>query len=712
MLKKRFFIRYFLLLAVFAFAVFYYGGRLLNMQIANANQYVRKIEGTYTRTFVETAIRGEIFDRNGVPLVTNRNTYNLTVDGKKFNKKEYVAELMDLVNLIIFYNGTIEPDTLPLLPPIISADGSLKYSYSMTATNERDRRYLTKFLAKNGMNENASAAELVTFLTTKYKLDGYMPPEGRDPNLFRTVLGICYEFDRQEILGEIYGQRYTVCKDISNLLMTVIKENAHSLPGVEILGSYERVYNIPTSAPHILGKTGKIQDNIESYRAKGYSDDAIVGIDGVELAFEEYLRGVDGETERTYDKETGNIISQRYIKEPVAGKDVYLTIDIKLQQVAEYSIVKGIDRIHGLAYSPKQRARYNPKTNGADAEAGAVAIINPNNGEVLALATYPSYDISTAYSDMEVFKQLNEDPLHPFENRAVRGQYAPGSVFKIVTSVAALCNGNITPNSSFTCWGQYTRYSDFQPKCWIYPRSHGTMSLYNALSVSCNCYYFNVGELVGIQKLNEYAKRMGLGDKTGIEISEKTGIILSPESSNGWVQGDVLRASIGQLSTYTPLQMANMLGTVMLGGERYKNHLLLCVKEYGSDEIYYAPEPVLVDKIEISEENLNTVRWGLGNVIENGTAAALFNNMGGIRVAGKTGTVQVGSYQSRSEDATFVAAAPLSKPEISMAVVIEKGAHGTWAGYVAEDIMMYYFGVKSFNESLGLPPEIAGEAGE
>jgi penicillin-binding protein 2 len=472
------------------------------------------------------------------------------------------------------------------------------------------------------------------------------------------------------------------------------------------------VYNIPASAPHILGRTGKIQNNIEEYRAKGYDDDAIVGIDGAEKAFEEYLRGIDGELVRTYDKETGNLLSEEYkkvpiddtdeyyIKEPVAGKDVYLTIDIKLQQVTEYSIQKGIDRIHGFAYN--QRFRLDPNINGADAEAGTAAIINPTNGEVLALATYPSYDISTAYSDMDVYKELNENPLKPFENRATRGQYAPGSVFKIATSVAALCNGNISPYTSFYCEGKYTKYPSYQPTCWIFPGFHGPLNLFKALAHSCNCYYFNVGELVNMQKLNEYAKQLGLGDKTGIEIDEKPGNVIS-EKNDGWVRGYLLRASIGQLSTYTPLQMAVMLGTVMIGGERYKAHLLLYVKEYGSDEIYYAPEPEIIDSIEISETNLNAVRSGLGSVIELGPAATLFNNMPGLRVAGKTGTVE--KVSNRSEDATFVAAAPFNKPEISMSVVIEKGAHGTWAGYVSEDVFAYYFKYKTFEEVMNIPVE-------
>ena len=709
MLKKKFFMRYFLLLTVFICSVFFYGATLLNMQFANAAEYQVKIHETYTRTFVEPVVRGEIFDRNGEPLVVNKNTYNLTIDGKKFKKANYVAELIDLVNIINFYHGTLEPDSLPVLPPLVSEDGSLKYSYSMTAASEGQRAKLNKFLIKNEVSENITAEELVTFLETKYKLDQYMPHESRDLNLFRTVLGLCYDFDRLEILGEIYGQRYTLCKDISKLLMTVIKENAHNLPGVEVLPFYERIYKYPTTAPHIIGRIGKIPaESLEDYIAKGYLGDETVGIDGVEKAFEYYLRGSDGIIERTYDKETGNLISESYRKEPVTGKDVYLTIDIKLQQVAEYSIVKTIDRIHVLA-----KGFPVPKLDGADANAGACAIINPNNGEVLALATYPSYDISTAYSDKDIYNALNNNPDRPFLNRATQGQYAPGSVFKITTAIAALCNGNIKTSDYIYDKGKYTVYEDYQPACWIFARGgvHGWENVSGAITDSCNYFFYVVGERLKIQKLNEYSKHFGLGVSTGLEIGESTGNMVSPESKEArgevWVNGDMLRASIGQLSTYTPLQITTMLGTVLNGGNRYKNHLLLCVKEYGSGKIYYESKPEIIDSVNIDESYVNAVRLGMKNVIELGTASSLFNNMPGLRVGGKTGTVQVSNGTS-SENATFAAFAPYEKPDIAMSVIIEKGARGTWAGYVAEDVFAYHFGYKSFNESMGLAPE-AGE---
>ena len=696
MTKKKFTWRNFFILAIFIAAIFIYGATLLNMQIANAEEYIKVIPTTYTRKFIEPVVRGEIYDRNGIPLVTNKNIYNIVIDGTKMPRTGYIEILIDLIDKINFYNGELVADTFPVMT-IETGDGQdIIYSYSMMNTSQRNR--LDRFLTKNKLNINTSANELVAFLTAKYTLDEYMPPETRDPKKFRTVLGVCYEFDRLNVL--LGDNDYKISLNINNVLMSVIKENAHNYPGVEVRLTYERVYNIPTSAPHILGRIGPIPaGRLDTYIEKGYSGDAIVGISGAESAFEEYLRGIDGVIEKTYEQD-GTLVSEEYIVEPVPGKDVYLTIDIKLQQVAEYSIGKTIGRIHELS------KRYNdPKLNGEDANAGASVVISPSTGEILAIATYPSFDMLT-YS--EKYEELSTDEVNkPLLNRATMGQYEPGSVFKIVTSVAALCHGDLTTNEYIEDKGKYTKYQGYQPVCWYYPYTHGFLNVSEALQHSCNYYYYVVGERVGIRALNEYSRHLGFGEYTGVEIAETRGILASPEYKevNGevWTSGDLLQASIGQSdNVFSPLQMATMLGTVLNSGTRYKSHLLLCVKEYGSDEIYYSPEPTVVDEIEISETSLNAVFLGMKNVIEAGSAASLFNSFPNNFVGGKTGTAQVHVGKS-SENGTFVAFAPFNKPEIAMSVVIEKGAKGTWAGFVSEDVLSYYFGYKTFEASMDLP---------
>ncbi|MCL2159571.1 MAG: penicillin-binding transpeptidase domain-containing protein, partial [Oscillospiraceae bacterium] len=604
MAKRKFFLRYFALLAVFVAAVFWYGGTLLNMQIARADEFRRQITYTSTKLYVVPAVRGEIFDRNGVPLVTNRNVYDIIIDGIKMPKRDYVGILIDVVEKINFYNGELAASSLPVMAIATGGDWvGASYAYSMMTQAERLR--FDRFLTKNKLNANTSAEELVAFLTAKYSLDEYMPPEQRDQGQFLAMLGVCYEIDRQDVLAG--SNTYTICADINKVLMAIIKENAHNYPGVEVRLGYERVYNIPSSAPHILGTIGKItEETWEKYKNLGYSMDAIVGRSGVEAAFEQYLRGTDGILERTFDQD-GILVGESYIKEPVAGKDVYLTLDIKLQQVAEYSLEKTIDRIHDLS-----KAYPDPKLNGGDANAGATAVIDPDTGQVLAIATYPSYDI-TVFKDAEKYGELSEDPNKPFYNRATQGIYAPGSVFKIVTSVAALCHGDLGVNEYIYDQGKFTKFTGYQPVCWYYPYSHESINVAQAIRDSCNYFFYVVGDRMGIDPLAECAKHLGMGEYTGIEIAEQRGILASPEfvESRGgvWTGGQTIAAAIGQsFNAFTPLQMANMLGSVLNGGNRYKATLLLCVKEYGSDEIYYAPEPELADSIDIPEAYLNAVK--------------------------------------------------------------------------------------------------------
>jgi len=718
MSKKKFFIRYFLMLAVFIVAMAVYGGALLNIQFARAEEFQRTIRTTYTRTFVIPAVRGEIFDRNGVPLVTNAIKYDIIIDGTKMPQRNraHVPVIMDLIEKLELYGAEIQPDNFPVMM-LVNANGEISYSYSMDlATSEQERRRLDRFFAREDikLNANTSADELVAFLTARYRLDEYMPPDSpeteRTPERFRKILGILYDFDRLNVLRG--DNEYRISTDICTTIRTFIAENAHNYPGAEIRLLYDRVYHFPETAPHVIGTIGRIPAGRQDwYLERGYELDAIVGRDGAERAFEEYLRGEDGVIERTYDQDH-DLINERYTKEPVAGKNVYLTIDIKLQQVAEYSLAKTIPRIHELAPTRRGEARFN----GLDANAGAAAVTDPNTGQVLALATYPSYDINI-YKDAERYTEAAEDPLEPLFNRATLGQYVPGSIFKIATSVAALCNGTLNTGTQISTRGKYTRWSDYQPECWAYGGHgtwcHGAINVSKALSVSCNYFYFEAGFRLTISKMNEYSRKLGLGERTGIEIGETAGVLASREyrESRGgiWVGGDVLQAAIGQSDNqFSPLQMANMLSTVINGGDRYRCSLLLYVKEYGSDAVYYAPQPEILDSLELPAADYNAILGGLESAVDTGTGRSLFNRIR-MRVGGKTGTVQVSP--NRSNDATFVAFAPYANPQLSVAAVIEKGAHGSWAGFVAEDVIEYYFGYKTFEEAMDIVEEEGEEDG-
>jgi penicillin-binding protein 2 len=718
MQKKKFFVRYFLLLAVFLFAVFIYSGLLLNMQIANAGEYQRIPRTTYTRNFVVPAVRGEIYDRNGVPIVTNKIINNIVIDGTKMTRAEYVGVIVALTEKIKFYGGTVRDTTLPVvsIEPVRGTDGAARYSYStVLATSQQRRNWLNRFLAANGLDANISAGELVEFLTGKYRLDEHMPPGERDQSVFMTVLGICYDIDRLDVLAG--SNTYAISQNVSNALAAAIKENAHNLPGAEIIPDYERVYHFPSTAPHVIGRTGRITPGLEEhYLSLGYPRDAVVGISGAEFAFEEYLRGSSGILQRIYDQDH-NLIGEQWLvdragntREPSAGKNVYLTLDIKLQQVAEYSLANTIQRIHGLAAGFEE-----PGVNGADANAGAAAVIDPDTGEVLALATYPSYDIN-AFRNPEELDRLNADQNQPFTNRATSGLYEPGSVFKIITSVAALGSGSLTTGERIRDRGIYDAYEGYQPACWRWHRhqmSCGTINVSQALEVSCNYFYFTVAERMGINNLNEYSRKLGLGERTGIEIWDTPGILASPEYavSRGlmWRGGDLLQASIGQsYNLFSPLQTAVMLGAVVNGGDRYKSTLLLKVEEFGvknEDNIYYMLNPELIESAGISAANLNAVLHGMERVTEPGGTAAVLRFPSSVRLYSKTGTAQTG--EGRSSNGTFVAHAQSGGSKISMSIVIERGSRGTWAGYVAEDVVAYYFGYRSFEDAMGIETEQA-----
>jgi penicillin-binding protein 2 len=378
-----------------------------------------------------------------------------------------------------------------------------------------------------------------------------------------------------------------------------------------------------------------------------------------------------------------------------------------LQQVAEYSLHKTIGRIHDLA-----RLQLEPDINGADAKAGSAVVIKPDTGEVLALATYPSYNLDTFNEDFPELREREHDS--PLLNRAIHGLYAPGSIFKLATSVAALSSGSVTPGEYIQTRGRYTRYEGYQPVCWRYHFTgggwcHGRIRIDEALAVSCNYFYFVVGERMAenndIELLNSYARRMGLGVHTGLEVGERRGVIASRAHKvanlSAWVPGDTLQAAIGQSDyVFTPIQMATMLGTFLNGGTRYENRLLLKVKEYGSGEIYHAPEPVIADEIDITPEHSSLLKRGMRDAVdEGGTGAILFRDLPGLTTGGKTGTAQV---PSGSPNATFVAFAPYETPELAVSVVIEHGRHGTWSGFTAEDIFAYYFGYKNFEQSLDI----------
>ena len=474
-------------------------------------------------------------------------------------------------------------------------------------------------------------------------------------------------------------ENYMLAEDVDAESLAAVMELA--VPGVVVENGTVREYNT-TYAAHILGYIGPIwSEEAAEYREKGYSMNALVGKSGVEQAFEEYLHGSSG-IKRTTVSSTGEILNRYYVTEPVPGNNVELTIDISLQAVAEQALEKVILdlRENGVGRNKE----------GKDAQGGAVVVQMCKTGEILAMASYPTYDLATRAENAVA---LNEDETAPMFNRALAA-YPPGSVYKMVTAIAGLEEGIITPSTIIEDKGIYTYYVDPQPMCWIWRQAHtthGRINVSQAIVDSCNYFYYEVGRLTGIKKLDEYATAFGLGQSTGIEIGDVSGVLASPEWAEAhdreWTDGQTITAAIGQsYNLFTPLQLANYVATLVSGGEHYEAHLLKNVKSYDNSRVVgvYGKGPL--NDLNISDSTMAAVTKGMHDLTYDSLRSAFSRCV--VEAGAKTGSAQVGTDIANG---TFVAYAPYDDPEIAVAIVIE---HATWGSNLATtgvDILNAYF---------------------
>ena len=493
----------------------------------------------------------------------------------------------------------------------------------------------------------------------------------------------CIRYDL-EVLTFDTANPYRLADEVDLSLITPVKEQ--NLRGVNFCVQTEREYCYPGYASHILGRTGAIQaSKVDYYSALGYPLDAVVGIDGIEGAMEEALRGIDG-TMLIEEDAQGNILRQTMIKEAVPGKDVYLTIDIELQIKAEHALADNITYIVESALSSGE------EQNGEDANAGALVVIDPDNGAILASASYPTFDL-TAFD----YTALSSDPLLPLYNRALMGTYAPGSVFKVGVAAAAMENGIIEPDTKIDTKGVYTYYDDYQPRCWLFTRtglSHGPINVIDALRDSCNYFFFDVGRQLGISKLSAFMSSLGLGQKTGVELPEAAGILSAPAYTDSrglpWVGADTLQTSIGQgYNAYTPMQIAVYLSTLVNGGTRYQAHYVRGIAEHDNPKPRFSSVGTVLEKIALDEDTYDTLIDAMREVAENGSATRVFRGYG-VSVGAKTGTAEVGD--GGSPNAVFAGFAPLNNPQLLAVSIIENGASGTSAGLCVRDVFDAWFG--------------------
>ena len=646
------------LLAFFGAFLLLFAVVLYDAQILHGGENRAKSISSNAASETVTASRGIITDRNGKVLVSNRLAYTLVFDRSGFDDDAALnAAILRLVQLCE-ETGTGWNDTLP-----IGRVGSfLRYSNARSETFD-------KFIEKNDLTSGASGRQLLSELRELYHVD-----ESLSEREARLIVGVRYELHSRD--------SYTFAEDVSTEVLSLITDGRYE--GVTIRTASARVYNTALAA-HILGTIGPIwQEEWSSnedtgyvgYADKGYSMNDLVGKDGVEKAFESYLRGTDGRRLITTD-ETGKITGELYTREPQPGGTVALTLDIDLQADVEAALA---ETISGMI------------DKDSNERGGAAAVVSVGTGEVLALASYPTYDLSTFNED---YDELVNDQRLPMFNRATQGIYAPGSTFKMVTAVAALESGIITPSSIIQDRGIYTYYKDPQPMCWIYSQTgstHGRINVSQAITDSCNYFFYEVGRLTGIRTLDSYASQFGLGQSTGIEIGDSSGVLASPEWAEShdqeWTDGQTITAAIGQsYNLFTPLQLANYVATLVGGGDHYQAHLLKNVKAYDNSRLLYMYDDEPMNTVEISDSTLSAVTRGMHELTVSGSVAYAFENCV-VSAGAKTGSAQVGTDIANG---VFVAYAPYEKPEIAVAIVIEKGGSGAALANTAVEIINSWF---------------------
>ena len=693
--KRGYLLRYIFLAAFFVVVCLIYTGRLIRYQISGQDQYVK--ENTSQNKYrYETihAQRGEIYDRNGTPLVVNAYTYDIRLDGSSMpsSQQEKNATILSVLRDAEIA-GESDTFTRPESPfrffPM--PDGSnlhFEYASDYFENNSRKKKFY-RLVSQLGCDEESTAEETGAILMIRYGI--VQKDEDGEYNL-------AYDTDTAQLLLILRLDMelsdfsaytpYTLLTDVSLPLLTRVKESG--VRGITPYTSATRAYTYPGYASHILGRLGKIQKNyVEYYTELGYPLDAIVGIGGAEEAFESYLHGEDGVLTIVEDNE-GNIIEQYVSKEPKAGSNVYLTIDIELQIAAEDALKNNIQ------YIVEKAVESGKPLSGEDAKAGALTALDSRTGEVLAMASYPTYNLATFQQD---YAMLNSDETAPMFNRALNGLYAPGSTFKIGVAAAALTEGIITPKTIINDKGVYEFYSTYTPACWIYNQSrttHGPINVTSAIQVSCNYFFYEVGRLLTIETMNKYDRAFGLGVPTGLELSERTGILAGPDYRNeqglgAWNPGDTLAAAIGQAeNSFTPLQISVYMSSILNNGIRMKTHLLHKVAAFHTEDVQETFTPQQMDGITLGEGVRDVVMNAMKSVTENGSAARVFRGYP-IEIGGKTGTAQV--LETKSDNAIFTAFAPFNNPEIVVTCVIEQGANGTDAGYAVRDVFDQYFGI-------------------
>ena len=677
---------------------------LFNTQVVHHEEYLAKSIQTITRMENVEASRGIITDRSGRTLVTNQSTYSLTFDASLLKPGENQNDAILRLVTLCRDQGVAWEDNLPL-----SLDGAAHFTVdTLTDTQKsrffsylRDLKPTRELLAayvrqhpellkppKEGetaldpatakdtelLKQTNSAALTNSLLlnagVTPVKLFDWMREDMKLSDDYsdsdaRLILGVRYELKLRKLGAN--NNAYVLAQNVDVAFCSLISDG--QFQGAKIIRSSARQY-ATTYAAHILGTVGRIPDYTDEWEDRGYLMDDTIGLSGVEAAFEDYLRGADGKRMISVNSD-GKITGEYYSVEPRSGYTVELTVDLKLQQAVEDTLAAKV-------------AQLNQKDH-LDSRGAAAAVVKVGTGEILALASCPSYDLSTWRKD---FAELRDDPAKPLTNRAASSAYAPGSTLKPATAVAALESGATTPSETLFDTG-YWKYpsTTWNGGTWCWKHSgHGKVNATTAITNSCNYYFAEMGYRMGLDTLNEYYSALGLGEPTGIEIGEKTG----RQATNEGGSNQAPWAAYGQADQlYTPLQLANYIATLVSGGQHCPAHLLKSVKSYDNSEIIATGDTTPLNTLNISDSTLQAVKKGMYGYTQPGGMVYSYFKDCIVSAGAKTGTAQLGG--GLKNNGVFVAFAPYDDPEIAIALVLEKGDAGAALATTAVDIINAYF---------------------
>ena len=667
--------RMLLLIAVACVIMGLYAMRLIFLQLVNGDDFKAKATNTTDYNFTVTAARGDIVDSAGRRIATTATSYNVVLNKLLMGDRDLDAMLQQIVELLR-ENGESWNDTLLIGQP----DAAGRYAFTDDDSSASDQKQLANMKETLGLQQYATANDVMEMLVEKNELQGF------SLEWQRVLAGIHYEMDRQAFSNV---NNFVMAENVSAATVATIKEHSLQLPGVEIVETSARSYDQSDIIPAVLGRVGKItaekwkvtdSNGQVTYplREKGYNMNDVLGISGLESVYEDELRGKDGVETITRNSD-GVIVDTRLTTVPEPGHTVQLTIDSNFQRAVDKALAENIDMINRV---------YNTGT--MKAAAGAVVVLDVKDGSVMAASNYPSYDQNLYASN---YSEYSSDPSLPLFNRALQGLYTPGSTFKPAVAVAALDSGLINQYSTVYCNGVYNYFKDYHPRCTRHGHS-GNIDVITAIKWSCNVFFYDVGRRLTSDVYDAYAYKLGLGQRTGVEVSEALGRLTTRNDSNYTASLDV-QAAIGQGNTVvTPIQLATYAATLANNGTRYRTHFVKAILDTNTGEVLSETKPEVMDVIEGTGNTFELVRQGMKQVPS--TISGKISSYP-VPIACKTGTPQRSeTYASGKHylNAMMVAYLPADDPQIAIGITIEYGGYGARTGDLVVDIANAYFALK------------------